>query len=399
MRRRLRKRARTGQDANILALEGVLVALILLGAVYATSSLRSPETQPENGRRATQTAAEDALVVLAGLREPRGNLLSLGLAQSYDCRDGASPSATGCYAGKPSDLTRRLDGYLPMGSAYALSLDNGLGSDELVRTGEARGERVSASHAIIPDWNLTLVVVDLSCHGPDMDVNATLVPLWHGQSASAQRVNATASGTNATAVGSFTAGMWHATLPPTVIGSPVRADVDAPRGTYGGAASTASCDLGASGWKLRDALNQSRVLATDADDGDASIPIGGRLSIAHDFAAIAALVPGATLHGVEARIHRPLTAQPDEPDAYVVADRVDLGSGWTGTHGWTVPRESLFGVHPVVVHATVTVPGATTDVTLDVRLVATPSFALPNGVVPIDPPYRVVLEAFLPEWT
>lgn len=384
----------------MLVLEGVLVAMIILGAIYATSSLRSPETTPETGRRAIQTSAEDALVVLAGLRETRGSVLDIELAAAYDCRDGASPSTTGCQDETPSNLSLRLAGYLPVGAAYSFGLDNGVEIDELFAYDVAGGERVSASSAIVPDWNMTFVMVDLSCHESDMDVTSTLVPIWHGQAAQVTSAGVIYDEKEVAATAGATSGTWTAVAPPDAIGQDIAADFVSTSGTLNGTAATSSCDLGGLGWAIRDGLNLSVATALDAEDGSTSVAVGGTVGFAYDFGPIQTLAPGASITDVDVTIYRPLTARPHAPDAYVEAASVDLDAAWSGTGSWDVPRSSLFGTHPVVTRATLSVPdsmGGTTSV--EARMLSLVTFALPNGIVPLDTPYRVVLEAWLPDWS
>lgn len=372
------------------------MALLILGAIYVGISVQRPGSETDTSRRALETAAEDGLIVLAGMREPRGNLLDLMIAEAFDCAMGENPSPTGCSGTRPSNLSLRLDGYLPQGAAHAIAIDNGLNSRTLYATSTPSGERVSTARAFTPDWNLTFVAVDLSCHASDMDVNVTLVPIWHAQLAEPTSARATAGAAVATAAETHTTGLWNATLPPTAIGQPVRADIEAPRAHYDGTASTHACALGTSGWAARGALNQSAATVAGPDAAPL-IPLGKTLTVHYDFTPFAA-IPGATLERIEAIVYAPVTARPHAEDAFVIAHTLDAGTTWSGEATWTVPRESLFGIHPIVVQAHVTLPGDLGDVALEARLVTLATFALPNGLVPFDPPYRAILETWQPDW-
>lgn len=388
-----------GDDrGNMIAFEGLLVAMILLAAVYAGVALQEPATAPTTPRRELALAASDALVVLDGLREPRGRVLDVSLTEALDCIAGTTPPATLCDGTRPNNLSARLDGYLPQGARYSLSLDNGAEVRHLFGAGTTPGERVSASRAFTPDWNMTFVMTDLSCHDPGMDVNVTLVPIWHGDTPAPRFIDAVsgASVVNATADSGGRA--WNATLPPSTIGEQVHSRVNATRGTLAGSTASASCALGASGWALRGGLNLSTV-GVQGPLGDAVVPAGGTLGMAYDFSAILLAIPTATLHEVTATVYEPIAPRPEVADSRVVAGVVPMGASWAGLGEWAVPRSSIYGVHPVAFQANLTVPGASGDIDMSVRLVTTTTIALTSGIVPVDPPYRAVLQVWLPDWS
>lgn len=390
---------RKDDDAgNLIAFEGLLVALILLGAIYAAMATTQPATENPISRRELETTASDALIVLDGLREPRGRVLDVSIAEALDCAYGQKPSATFCAGARPGNLSYRMEGYLPTGAGYALAIDNGIESRSLHSAIGAGGERVSVSHAFTPQWNFTFLATDFSCYEPEMRVNVSLVPLRHGDTPTPRFIDAEAAGAKTNATASPLAGMWNASLPPEAIGESVLARVNASRGTYAGTTATSACDLGERGWDLRDGLNRSRAAAL-GPSGTPVVPIGSSATLTYDFEFITLYVPDATLRSVNATIYDPVPGRTGVADAYVVTDRIDLGEQWMGTTTWTPPLNSFFGHHPVLVTALLEVPngaGGTTEV--EIRLTTLVTVALASGITPLDPPYRAILEVWMPDW-
>ncbi len=387
-------RTHRGPDqGNLVALEGVLAALIMLSAVYAVTILRDDAVNPgSNARTGMAMAARDALVVLSGLSEDRGDLLSVYLAETFECAQGANPSATLCEGGRPSNFTHRLESYLAAGTAYRISIENGLEPRALYATWEPGGERVSAERLFAPDWNVTFVTTDISCHDVKLSVNVTAVSIWHGEPADVQSMNVEWSGGSVAGVASPQPHLWNATLPAAAIGSDLHARVVATEGPMAGTAGSALCDLAPRSWDLRRGLNMSHVSAPSV------APIGREAVLTYDFSAIKTKVSDAKIMAVKAIIYEPVPGRPEVAGAFVVAGTVDLPTAWTGTSSWRVPADSLFGMHPVVFVASLDIPTAAGKALIDVRLVTTTQVALPSGIVPIETPYRAVLEAWLPDW-
>lgn len=388
-----------GDDrANMVAFEGLVVALILLAAIYTTMNMTQATTDSTVSRRELQTMASDALIVLAGLRESRGPILDVSMAEAMDCRSGQNPPPDLCDGTRPNNLSYRLEGYLPEGAGYSIALDNGVEVRTLHTKTGTGGERVSASYAFTPDWNFTFLSTDLSCHEADMSVNVTLIPMRNGDSPDPRYIDAEAAGVTTNATASPTAGLWNATLEPSAIGETLHARVNASRGAYEGSTQSAACDLGGAGWTLRDALNLSVGTALSAN-GLATAPLGEDVTFVHDFRAVEQLVPNATLVSVDATLYEPIPGRQGVPDAYIVADTIALGSDWSGTSTWTMPQDSLYGHHPVLLSAHLEVPNSSGGTTmLEARIVTLLTVALPSGVVPIEPPYRAVLEVWMPDW-
>lgn len=394
----MRRHDRDADAANLIAFEGLLVALILLGAIYAAMATTQPATENPVSRRELETTASDALIVLDGLRESRGRVLDVSMAEALDCAYGQKPPADLCDGTRPGNLSYRLEGYLPVGAGYALAIDNGIEARTLHAAIGAGGERVSVSHAFTPQWNFTFLATDFSCYEPTMRVNATMVPLRHGDTPAPRFIDAEAGGSTTNATASPLAGLWNASLPPESIGETVHARVNASRGTYAGTTATASCDLGGNGWDLRDGLNLSRA-AMLGPSATPVVPIGKSAILSYDFQPILGHVPDATLRSVTATIYDPAPGRTGVADSYIVTEQLDLGTAWSGTTTWTPPLNSLFGHHPVLVTATLEVPDGAGGVTeVEARLTTLTTVALPSGVTPLDPPYRAVLEVWMPDW-
>lgn len=377
-------------DATAHVLEAVMVAMIILAAAYSVVSLRDAGPQNEKPRASLEKVTRDSLTVLAGLADANGTLLDQAWTEQYHCARDAAPSSA-CQGGRAPNLTEKVDNYLPAGAAYAVLLDNGIHARTIYRSNTPVGESVSATYAYVPNWNLTFAATELSCYDPGMDVVSKLLPLSHGAVANASRVNASVGAVNATAT-SATGGAWNATLAAATrpaSGTLVANATVRNGGTHPGLTAYASCAIGAA--------TGNATLAAWRNDSmtlPASIAIGTTGTLSADLSRIAA-VAGVTLVSSNLTIYDALPPRPGEADTYVAAQVIDLPAGTAPSATWTPPDDSLLGVHPVVLRAKITI-GATT---LEARKVGTFSVALPGGVVPVDPPYRAVLQTWLPEWS
>lgn len=393
-------RLRRDDQANIIAFEGVLVALILLGAIFMALGSSQPATDPTGGKREFETMAQDALVVMYGLKEPRGRVLDVSLAETMDCAAGENPPASLCVGSRPNNLSHRIEGYLPPGAGYSIALDNGVDARTLYASGPRTGERLSAYHTFNPDWNLTFTTTDLSCHDPTMKVNVSLAPISRGQTPPIRSIQAEADGVAFAASDLDTPrGVWNATLPVDHVGSTIRGVAENARGSFFGTAGSDVCTLGASGWLLRDGLNQSTAWA-GLDDANDVVPVGKQLQVGYDFESVLDHVPGASVTYQRATIYEPVPGRTGEPGGFVIAQTLDLVSDAEATGGgsWSVPTSSLFGVHPVVVRVGFEVPVGVDVVEVELRMLRIVEFAHPSGIVPIEAPYRAVLEVWLPDW-
>jgi hypothetical protein len=304
-----------------------------------------------------------------------------------------------CSGNTSASLTFRLANYLPVGSGYALLIDNGVRSRELYRSSLPATEIVSSSMSLVPDWNLTFALSELSCYETGMDVNVTMLAVRHGAVANLSMVwvNASAGGPWNATRSTTMPDWWNASLSSST--RPASGDVTinatGKRGTYPGGTSYASCDLDGQGARIRDALRGSTLTMGNEDNTTA---IGGVAGFHVDLTPLATAT-NVTLLSSSLSVYEPLAPRPNEPDAYAPTVVFALGNGLTPEVNWTVPLASIYGVHPVVVRATVNVTmqsGPAT--TVEARLVGSVTLALPSGTVPVESPYRAVLQAWLPDW-
>lgn len=385
-----RHRRAPRDDASTHVLEAVLLALILMSAAYAVTTMREPATEPERPRANLERLAHDALVVLDGLEDERGPLLGLYLVEAMQCASDAPP-ATGCEGARSENLSVKLDNYLPRGAGYAIALDNGVAPRDIYRSVLPASETVSSDLAFAPDWNLTFVLPELSCYEPGMDANVTLAPLRNGAHASLPSARANWTAAEAVAVAAHAPHVWNATLPGALrpAAATVLANVSAPGlASYAGAAAYGACALGGHGPAIVAALR-----ATPLAPASSVAPLGSSVSLSADLAAFYAL-PGVTVEGADITVYEPLPGHGLDPGTYVPAASFALPAGAETGATWEVPERSLYGVHPVVLGVRLAV-GAET---VEARQLAFVSVALPSGVVPHDPPYRAVLQAWFPEW-
>lgn len=365
-----------------------MVAMIILGAAYSVVSLKSAGPQNEKPRASLEKMAHDSLVVLAGLSDGNGTFLEQTWAEQYHCARDLVPSSS-CTSGRGPNLTSKLDNYLPAGAAYAVALDNGIRARTLYRSNLPAGESVSATYAFVPNWNFTFAATELSCYESTMDARAMLLPISHGAVASATRVNASigAYAVNATSAGN---GVWNATFNATraASGTVVVNATARNSGTHPGATSYASCNMAGQGNATLDAWRLDSVTIP------ASVALGQSASFAADLSHVAA-APGVTLVSANLTVYDGVPPRQGEADTYVPSVVLDLPSGTSPATTWSVPDDSLLGAHPVLLRAKLLV-GSTS---VEARQVGVIQVALPGGVVPVDPPYRAVLQAWFPEWT
>ena len=369
----------------------MLVTLVLLGAAYAVITLKMPATESDRTRDRLDKLATDTLVVLAGLNETRGTALDLGITESLHCLADANAPGVACLGSKGANLSFRLDSYLPEGTGYALSLDNGAGSRSLFSTAVPAGEAVSSSYTFVPDWNMTFVATELSCYESGMGVNATLLGLRHGAVANLSYGNVT-NGTGAAFSGqkSSNAGWWNVTIP--AAGRPATdrlvANVTGKRGTYSGSTAFGSCDLAGKGPLIRNATGNAtvRVLATNA-----TVPIGRSVDVQVDLTPLSALA-GVTLSSMNLTIYEPISPR-DWTDGYAVAAVLPIAAPASAVT-WTAAPDALYGAHPAIVRALLLVGG----VPVEARIPTTIVVGLPSGAQPIEPAYTATIQAWFPDW-
>lgn len=371
----------------------MIVALLLLGAAYAVLGFRSEGGPADRSRAELQRLASDAITVLGGLRDGRGLELDADLLEAMHCASDAVPSSTQCAQGLGANLSFKLSSYLPPGSVYAVTLSNGVRARDVQRTSAPAGEAVAASIAYAPDWNFTFVLPDLSCYAPTMDVNATLLPIVNGSVANVTGGNAImangqlASLTNSTTNPGASNVTLNATLRPA--SGNLAANLTSKRATLPDSAYYGSCNITAATGNATVTALRSTTLTRSTVNAS----LGATETFQADLSALAN-VTGATLGEARLIVYEPMPGRTDVPDAWLTALNVTLASGTVPSYVWTVPTNSTFGVHPVVLSVNMTID----SITVQARLFTTLSVALANGIVPIGAPYRVALQVWMLDW-
>lgn len=377
-------------EGNLFVLEGVLISLILLGAAYTVSSIHQSSLDSVRPRAELDRLARDTLMVLDGLDDGNGtSLLDLYLAQQFHCALDAVPSTDDCHGRRSKNLSIKIDSYLPLGAGYAIAVGNGAGIRDLYRSPLPQGEAVAASISTALEWNVTFAVSELSCYDAASDVNLTLVPIDRGALSWGRWGNVTVGATETAGERAFTARWWNVTLPAATrpaTGTFV-ANVTG-NASLPGASSYGSCSIAPSAAALRDAIRVTPFSAAPV-----RVPLGGQSVFSVDITEIAA-VPGASITEANVTVYEPLPPRGESPDTYVEAGRVALSGGSVRTGTWLPSPSTLYGSHPALLRVGVSVDGAT----VELRRVLVLDVALPSGEVPIDPPYRVSLQAWLADW-
>lgn len=377
-------------SGNLFALEGVLIALILLGAAYAVRPMQDSSLDAVRPRTELGRLASDVLIVLDGLDDGNGTtLLDLYMAESFHCAFDATPAPTDCDGARSKNLSVKLEGYLPLGAGYAIELDNGIGSRELYRSPQPRGESVAAAFGYAPEWNVTFLVTELSCYDPGTDINVTMVPIDRSASRWTRWGNVTVGSAETAGERAIWPRGWNATLagatrPAT---GTILANVTG-NATLEGATTYGSCAIGA---RFDDIVTALR--ATPFAPSATIVPLGTPVSFDADLTQLLA-VPGVSVDAVNVSIFDPLPARNGTPDSWIAAGRIALTGGAARTGSWTPDEATLYGLHPALLRVGITIAGTQ----VELRRVATLDIALPTGQVPIDPPYRASLHAWLPDW-
>lgn len=380
-------------DGSTYVLEAIILALILLGAAYSVTTLRASSIDNGRPRGHLETVARDAMTILSGLEDGNGSLLEAYLLEAYHCAEDETPSETSCEGRRSANLSFRLESYLPPGTGYAFSLDNGVETRDLYRSMLPPGETVSATYAFTPTWNLTFLMPELSCQEPGLDVNLTALPIRRGSVGSLESLHLNGAAGTRVAQGerAHAEGFWNLTLPAAQRSSGaslVTADASGRGGAFNGSATVSTCGLGGAGASLVGALRHE---ALDVSPEVASL--GGRVTFRADLSRLLQ-VPGVTLAAANVTVYEPMPARPLEPGTQPVATVIDMGTKTSGEWTWDVPPDALYGVHPVVLRAGLDVAGTR----VEARSVGMLTVALPDGTVPIDPPYRAVLQVWFSDW-
>lgn len=366
----------------------MVLAMLLLGAAYGVMQLGSTPVASERPRVRMQDLASDALTVLSGLRLDNASALDHHLAEAYHCALHPSPSPEDCDGARSANLSLKLDHYLPQGAGYAYAVGNGVEARVLYESYLPEGETVASTRSFVPSWNETFVVPALSCFEASMDADVALLPVRRGAIASPARLNLTA-GAATYAANATPTGAWDLTLDAAIRPASATVRVEAPgsEDALPGVARLATCDLGGRGEAIVSAL-RNVTLAPAVP----TVPLGSDAAFVYAFPGLAA-VPGVAVTSANLTVYAPLPARSD-PGTYVPVRIADLGATPAGVATWSVPADSLYGVHPAVLSVRLSVG----SVAVDAHALTWVTVALPTGEVPIDPPYRVVLQAWFPDW-
>lgn len=156
-------RAAVDERASMLIVESVLIAALVIAAIYFVTVMDRPEVGHGITRDVVRTSGEDALDVFASIAACSG-LEGDELAACENAYGGSAlkRALTESLTGEPGNLTFRVRALLPVGIEWNLHLDNGADTMPVRRFVELDGERVSAARMLTPEWNLTAVVPHLS---------------------------------------------------------------------------------------------------------------------------------------------------------------------------------------------------------------------------------------------
>lgn len=145
-------RRRRDDGASIIALEGLVVAGILLGAVWFLLYTPLPGDDSTLETTAATDLAADALRVLETTPGDAG----------YTSR--LDEYLTKALEGDATDLRWFLGRMLPQGVRWGVYVDNGVDTLTVAEHGALEGETVSSSVLYAPNWNFTHVVARREAH-------------------------------------------------------------------------------------------------------------------------------------------------------------------------------------------------------------------------------------------
>lgn len=399
-----------------------MISLILLGAAYAIQGLQSAAVTEERPRAELSRLVDDALAVLAGLDTGNGTLLDMYLAQAIHCATDAVPDPSDCDDRRSQDLSIKLESYLPLGAGYAIGIGNGGAVREIYRSPYPQGESVSSSWTISPNWTLGFAYARLGCY-PDADTalaDVRLLPIERGAKAEVAQLkyaNLTVGTAERAATPAPASAEWNesatygAFLPGTMLWSPygahahphagthpavtIGANVTG-NGTFDGATNVTTCAHVEDTATLHAAVNATPFGTTTRD---VNVSIGRPMAFVADLSALDALGAVSVTHA-NVTIYEPVSAHPTRADSWVVADRFTL-TGPTGamTGEWTPPADALYGAHVALLRAALDVGGVPVEARKAlVVYVGLGTEGDGEVLVPVDAPYRITLQAWMPDW-
>lgn len=383
---------RRRDSANLFVLESIIIAMVLLGAAYAVSSLRGSSLENVRPRTELERVTTDVLTVLAWLDD--GNktpLLDVHLLEALHCAKDQPASTLDCHGTRSKNLSIKLDNYLPLGGGYALGLGNGVATREIYVSPLPQGEAVSSSRGFAPSWNTSFVYADFSCYPAGVDIHATLIPIDRGRVVATTSAKVKVAEREYAAVASGIPKWYDVTVnDPRPAAGDVRASAALGSITFPGLTAYTQCSHNGRSAELKTALD-AVTFSADA----ASVPVASTLGFEADLAAIEAL-PGVVVDGATVTVYEPLPTRINGADTWIQAGGAMALTNGPGarTATWTAPADSLYGTHPALLRISARVDGNP----VEMRRVVLVDVALHTGEVPIDAPYRAVLRTWLADW-
>lgn len=369
-------RGRGQDEAQVFALEAVICALMMVGAV-AVLLPATDSPRPERIESRIETAALDAL---RGMELSPSQSLQRALRSGIEC-DSPSRNDSACSAERAA-FARALGPHVTPGTHVQLSLSNGLAQMHLYDKVTPPGSAATASVIVTPDWRFTFTTTDLACHDPAVGLRVHMLPLDAGSPRRLRdlQVAGDAVQPNRTAT-------WqevNLSAPTAPVSRLHVAAADAYR-SYPGHADLTPCALGAAGTQMREGLAQSSAWV----ENHVSAFPGAHAVLRYDLTPLSAAVPNLTIRSVALDVYQPIPSLTGRPA--VLALEHPLEAATTGAFTWNVPRASIYGHHPIVVRALVEVPTETGMQQVEVRLVTAIAITLPGGHLPVEPLYRISL--------
>lgn len=372
-----------------------MMALLILGAAYTVSTLHQTSVEAVRPRTELERLVGDGLTVLAGLDDGNGTaLLDLYLAQAIHCAKDVVPDPDDCDGTRAKNLSLKLETYLPLGAGYAVGLGNGAAVQEIFRLHQPQGEAVSTSHSMGLEWNLTFIASELSCYENGMDANFTLVPIDRGALAWARYANVTIGATEIAGERADTGRWWNATHLVGTAGATVVTNTTG-NATLPGATAYGSCDLGTFASTVRSTLDGMSFTSAAPN-----VSLGSSLRFDADLSPLDGLL-GVTIGDASVTLYEPVPPQGSTPDTWIEASRVELTGVLQRSGTWQVAGHTLYGAHPALLRVPITVVEGAVETNVELRKLLVVDVGLPTDdvpLIPIDAPYRVTVQAWMPDW-
>ncbi len=395
-----------GDDAgNMVVLEVLVVALIVLGSVVFVLTFDSPTTETGETRARLGVLAGDVLTVL-----DERSTTNARFRNSY-----LNEAVAEALHGDPDDIAFRVGKLLPPGSSFQLQLSNGLDNRVLYAPQDPPGETVSSSRSLAPGWSYTVLVPDFKVYsnGAGTPMNLTGVPVHRSNIVDPGSTTASVNFTN-----DHVADLDEPGPAPDLV-----SNSSIPHDGGGGDGYPVSGTLHArSNWTYRTSKLvgvHSYEVSGNAAVADTYTEARRGLNASSLNVSVATADPGDTvtitwnLSEVESEVSEDIPAGGSGSVTVQVLEPVQgLGTptNWSETASWTgqptagsvdldVPRNTLYGAHVVV--AEIHYPlddGAGGSLEQVARLVNAFEVGLEGGSVPPDPVYQLSLTAWYDDW-